>query len=202
VERSARISLLRRYRLLPYLYTCFEEAARTGMPVMRPLFLADPGDLALRQEQRAFMVGPDLLVVPAWAADAARPKGTWLPLSLVAGDREDPYQARLFLRAGAILPLGPEVMSTQDAPEGASTLLVALDGHGHAEGRLYHDAGDGFGYRSGDFRLASFSATDRDGAVTLRLTSHSGQRQPPPQPVQVLRLGADGAQTPLSRGRF
>jgi alpha-glucosidase len=56
-----------RYRLLPYLYTTAEEMARTGLPIMRPLFLEFPkgsldgGPLDLNTGN-AFLLGPDLLV--------------------------------------------------------------------------------------------------------------------------------------------
>jgi alpha-glucosidase len=56
-----------RYRLLPYLYTTAEEMARTGLPIMRPLFLEFPkgsldgGPLDLNTNN-AFLLGPDLLV--------------------------------------------------------------------------------------------------------------------------------------------
>lgn len=59
-----------RYRLLPYLYSVAEEASRTGIPIMRPLFLefpaatADKHPLDLDAESE-FMFGPDLLVAPA-----------------------------------------------------------------------------------------------------------------------------------------
>jgi len=187
-ERTARIALLRRYRLLPYLYTCFEEASRTGAPVMRPLFLADPGNPALRREDRAFMIGPDLLVVPAWAQDAPKPRGAWIPLALVEGEAGDPLQARLFLRAGAILPLGPGIMTTRDAPEGATTLLVALDARGRATGRIYADAGDGFSYRTGDFRLATYEARRKGRGVGLRLAGVRGGRPPAAGPPRVVLL--------------
>ena len=178
VERTARIALQRRYRLLPYLYTCFFEAAATGLPVMRPLFLADPADPALRGEERTFMVGGDLLVVPPGARGAPRPRGPWLPLSLVAGDREDRLQAGLYVRGGSILPLGPAVLHTGEAPEGATTLLVAPGPDGTATGRLYHDAGDGFAYREGDYRLATFLASVDRGKVDLRLLAVEGNRPP------------------------
>ena len=199
VEATARIALLRRYRLLPYLYTCFQEAAATGVPVMRPLFLADPADPALRKEERAFMVGSDLLVVPAWALDAPKPRGLWLPLSLVPGDTQDTLQAHLFLRAGAILPLGPEVQTTQDAPEGGTSLLVALDPGGHAVGRLYHDAGDGFSYRTGDFRLATYEAVRKGKVVTCAVAATEGARKAPAHAGSVLLLNPDGSETPLLR---
>jgi alpha-glucosidase len=56
-----------RYRLLPYLYTTTEEMSRTGLPIMRPLFLEFPkgsldgGPLDLNTGN-AFLLGPDLLV--------------------------------------------------------------------------------------------------------------------------------------------
>ncbi len=56
-----------RYRLLPYIYTHAEETSRTGLPLMRPLFLefpreekdGHPVDLDAAGE---FMLGPDLLI--------------------------------------------------------------------------------------------------------------------------------------------
>ena len=44
VETSCKIALQRRYRLMPYLYTLFRESSQNGMPVMRPVFFADPTD--------------------------------------------------------------------------------------------------------------------------------------------------------------
>ena len=48
-------------------------------------------------------------------------------------------------------------------------LLVSLDAKGHAAGLLYEDAGDGYGYRRGEFRLTRFVATSGpgDGDVTI-----------------------------------
>jgi alpha-glucosidase len=56
-----------RYHLLPYIYTTAEEMSRTGLPIMRPLFLEFPSptadgspiDLA---NGDVFMLGPDLLI--------------------------------------------------------------------------------------------------------------------------------------------
>jgi len=58
-----------RYRLMSYLYTTAEEMSRTGIPIMRPLFLEFPNaskdkhpiDLNTNNE---FLVGPALLVAP------------------------------------------------------------------------------------------------------------------------------------------
>jgi alpha-glucosidase len=60
-----------RYRLLPYLYTLAEEASRTGLPIVRPLFLefpdAAPDHHPIDLDKNAsgeFLFGPGLLVAP------------------------------------------------------------------------------------------------------------------------------------------
>jgi alpha-glucosidase len=59
-----------RYHLLPYIYTAAEEMSRTGLPLMRPLFLEFPTATAdqygtpldLGPGNNLFLLGPDLLV--------------------------------------------------------------------------------------------------------------------------------------------
>ncbi len=59
-----------RYKLLPYLYTAAEEMSRTGIPILRPLFLEFPDatkdkhpvDLDAANE---FLFGPNMLVAPS-----------------------------------------------------------------------------------------------------------------------------------------
>ena len=77
-----------RYRLMPYLYTTAEEMSRTGLPIMRPLFLEFPApaldggpiDLA---NGNVFLLGPDLLVAQSPYPDevdnysVALPPGGW-----------------------------------------------------------------------------------------------------------------------------
>src|SRR5690606_34613554 len=117
VEASSRTALERRYRLLPYIYTLFEEASKTGLPVMRPLFFADPVNAALRAEDHAFLLGADVLVEPSLLESGAhafaRPAGHWRAFELVGEDPStDPAQPVLRIRDGAIVPLGRVVQST------------------------------------------------------------------------------------------
>jgi alpha-glucosidase len=55
-----------RYRLMPYIYTTTEEMSRTGLPIMRPLFLEFPADANGEpfdlSDSNSFLLGPDLLV--------------------------------------------------------------------------------------------------------------------------------------------
>ncbi len=76
-----------RYRLLPYIYTLAEEASRTGLPMMRPLFMefpdaADGYPLDLEAGHQ-FMWGSAMLVAPAPFPEAVEsyqvilPPGDW-----------------------------------------------------------------------------------------------------------------------------
>ncbi len=192
VERTARMALERRYRLLPCLYTLFREAAQTGLPVMRPVFLADPADPALRAEDQAFLLGADLLVVPRWAADPRLPRGVWREVSLVPGDRADANQASLLLRAGSIVPLGRVVQSTAEDSLDPLTLLVCPDERGTAEGRLYEDAGDGFAYRDGDYLLTTYRAATQDGRIVVTVAATEGRRPRPARHVVIEVVDAQG----------
>jgi alpha-glucosidase len=176
VEEVSRIALERRYRLMPYLYTLFYEAASTGLPVMRPVFFADPSDLSLRDEQEAFLCGQDLLVVPKWATDPDLPRGIWRTISLVGEDsKQDPFQPEIKQKGGSIIPLGKVIQSTSDYKTDSVTLLVCPNGQLEAEGCLYNDAGDGFDYLDGDYELCSFSAhSSHPGVITVTCKQSGG----------------------------
>ncbi len=77
-----------RYRLLPYIYTLAEETSRTGLPIMRPVFLEFPEVFAPSSPgfdgiDAEFLLGPSLLVAPSSLPDmlddyaVAFPKGQW-----------------------------------------------------------------------------------------------------------------------------
>jgi alpha-glucosidase len=61
-----------RYQLMPYLYTLAEEASRTGLPLVRPLFVEFPDAVADRHPididvpaAGEFLLGADLLIAPS-----------------------------------------------------------------------------------------------------------------------------------------
>lgn len=175
VEDVCRTAINRRYRLLPYVYTLFRETSQTGIPVMRPVFMADVNDETLRSEQQAFLLGGDLLIVPRWAEKPALPKGNWATFSMENGD--DGYQARLALRPGSVLPLANLYQNTVDYCTDSLTLVVNLDEKGLAQGRLYEDDGDGFNYRSGDYSDYQLKASTDGKTLTVSLQKIDGKRK-------------------------
>jgi alpha-glucosidase len=196
VEATARRAIETRYRLMPYLYTAFREASESGLPVVRPVFFADPADPRLRREDHAFLLGGDLLVVAQLDEDRghahALPRGAWRAV-LVAPPRDDggidPDLPRLRVREGAIVPLGPVMQHVDERPLEEVTLVVNLDAVGRARGTLYEDDGEGYGYERGEYRLTSFEAAVEDGVLRLR-ERHEGAWTPPPgrrYAIEVLR---------------
>lgn len=176
-EAVSRTALERRYRLLPYLYTLFHEASVTGLPVMRPVFFADISDTTLRSEQEAFLWGSDLLIVPHWANDPKLPDGIWRSVSIAGEDvKNDLYQPELKLRGGAIVPLTQVIQSTVEYKTDSLTLLVCLNADQQAEGALYVDAGEGFGYQKGEYEILNFTARKvSENAVELGVIHTDGK---------------------------
>ena len=168
------MALERRYRLMPYLYTAFHNAHTNGQPVMAPVFFADAADASLRAEEQAFLIGNDLLVIPAFAENPALPKGNWERLSLVKGDTKGKYQADLRVRPGAIIPVGKVIQNLTENSFDPLTLIVNLDENGTASGTLYWDEGEGWGFRNGEYKLIDFVATRKGNTVEISVKDSQG----------------------------
>ncbi|MGP1397108.1 MAG: TIM-barrel domain-containing protein [Inquilinaceae bacterium] len=113
-----------RYRLIPYLRGVLAEAAETGVPCMRAMVLACPDDPAAWAFDLQYMFGPDLLVAPVVRSDGAvtlyLPHGDWYDFwtgEKATGGRVIKGvmpldRIPLYVRMGAVLPLGPAVEHT------------------------------------------------------------------------------------------
>jgi alpha-glucosidase len=158
IQTVCQTALQRRYRLLPYIYSLMQEASSDGLPMMRPLFMEDPTNAALRSQQEAFMMGDELLIIPKWATGVTKPSGTWTSISLVGENSvTDPYQPDVEIKAGSILPLGQIIQSSVNYTADSLTLVVALDDNDRASGSLYSDAGEGYAYQTGAYLMRNFN---------------------------------------------
>jgi len=55
-----------RYRMLPYIYTQFEEASRTGRSLLMPTFFYAESDTNTFSQDTEYLFGADLLVAPVF----------------------------------------------------------------------------------------------------------------------------------------
>jgi len=129
-ENIARKWLAFRYRLIPYLLDTIAQSMRSGLPVMRAMPLAFPGNALVRNFDTQFMCGDALLVAPitqlGGEVEIAMPPGGWYDLNSrarVAGQRVLRYRAAVdqfpvFGREGHVLPLGRAVQHTAEIDTG------------------------------------------------------------------------------------
>ncbi len=208
VEASCRRAIERRYRLMPLLYTLFEESHRTGLPVARPTFFADPADPALRSEDDSFLLGDDLLVATHVTPNSERVHILPKPVEGVAWrefdfpgfdgarDSDDPEQPRLYARPGSIIPTAPVHQHFGDRPDQRDelTLIVTLDANGEANGTMYEDEGEGWGFRSGEYRRIEFTAKQRGPWVVVRANKTDGDWPRGKRTTKIRVLLPDGSE--------
>jgi alpha-glucosidase len=213
VEETSRLALQRRYRLMPYIYTLFEQASTQGTPVARPTFFADPTDSALRTEDDSFLLGGDLLVVPQLVPDRTRvsvlPRGNWRELAwqvptggintTVGLDSQNDDLPKLYVRPGAILPTGPLMEWTNQKPLDPVTLIVSLDANGFASGVMYEDAGDGYAFKQGEFLRTTYTAQRTGDTITVSVQSSEGNKARPKRGLTV-RVLLDGGKEIVQTG--
>jgi alpha-glucosidase len=182
-----RAAMAWRERLIPLLYTLMWRAHAHHEPVLRPLFFDFPGEAESYEENDAFTLGRDLLVAPI-VEEGAASRSVWLPetdggwygvdtgafFACGAHRIEAPLGAApAFMRAGAILPLGP-VPSWTDGPL-TLRLFPLKDGQSRLE--IYDDDGESVADPSSPPCLINLAATWSDGVLSLQI-SQRGERVP------------------------
>jgi alpha-glucosidase (family GH31 glycosyl hydrolase) len=189
VEPICRKYLELRYRLLPYLYSVVREGATTGLPIMRALWLHYPDDPRAVACGDQYLWGRDILVAPvvergATSRSVYLPRGAWYDFwtaERVEGGREitrpvDLETMPLYVRAGAILPLGPLKQYTgEKVDQPCSMWLHAGEDSAFL---LYEDDRRSFNYRKGEWM--GIEMTWQDARRTLTLTLAHGSRMLPP----------------------
>lgn len=191
-----------RYRLLPYVYTAVQRASAEGVPIVRPMFFERPDLAEYQQLDDQFMLGDSLLVAPiieqgARSRSIVLPDGQWYPISsgtAVDGGRTITDSIGMGLsvhvRGGAVIPTWPVLQSTSQPVERLVLEVYA----GTGGGQLYEDAGDGYGYRDGDFRKSTFTTALE--SRTLRVSwAKEGQFAVPYDTVEVRVYGLPTART-------
>lgn len=158
-----------RYRLLPYLYSVAGSVTHNGGTMMRALVMDFPSDRQARDISDEYMFGPAFLVSPVTTYKARSrtvylPGGTnwydfWTGAILGNGraggsggttDAPAPYDSMpLHVRAGSIVPFGPDIQYTTEKKADPITLFVYAGANG--DFTLYEDDGLSYSYEKGAF---------------------------------------------------
>jgi len=179
-----RAAVLRRYRLMPYVYTAFHESSVSGAPIARALWTEFPTDSASNTIDNEYLFGPSILVHPvteegAKSVQVYLPAGVWYDFDTLQpsiGPSTVEIATPLskvpaFYRGGRIIPTRQrQRRSTTQQAKDPLTLYVAPDSDGKAEGSLYIDDGKTFDYKKGSFDMVEFHLerdSSRNGAMTL-----------------------------------
>ncbi len=190
-----------RYKLLPYIYTGFEQSTRTGLPFMRPVFLDYPQEEGFYGDNRDFLFGSDLFVAPVTtemvdAEEVQLPPGDWYDFwtsqKLSSKDKIVLHPALdempLYVRAGAILPMQPLTQNTAEKPDGPLQLRVYPGSD--CRGSLYQDDGHTFAYQRGELLRVNYSCQVSPGSIAVTGTTEKNSFQPWWNSAEVIVFGA------------
>lgn len=195
-ENTARIrnAVRQRYAVLPYIYTTFFNATRTGLPVMRPLWIDFPGDVRALSNEEEFMMGSDLLVRPV-TTEHARSVSVYLPgegalwydYATGAPQQVAELNVAVNLESIPVFQRGGSIVPRWDRPRRSSfaqstdpmTLVVAPDRSGSALGTVFLDDGHSRAWEHGHYLQRVFSF---DGRI---LSNRPGAFSPARAPVDM-----------------
>ena len=165
-----------RYRLMTYIYSLAGDTWWNDGTIMRPLVMDfgadDPGVNDIGDQ---FLFGPSIMVAPVYKYKA-RTREVYFPAGsgwydFYTGEYirienggwktvDAPYHRMpIFVRAGSVIPVGPEIQHTAQQTDGSLTLLVFAGDH--RDFTLYEDEGTNYNYEQGAYSRIKFFCHDK-----------------------------------------
>lgn len=168
-----------RYRLLPYVYSLAGDVYFHDYTLMRALCMDFPDDPQSLQVKDEYLFGPAMLVCPVLnyrvtTRQVYLPAGTgWYDVyqgNFYAGGQTRQVAAPLdrmpvFVRAGALVPLGPDLEYVNQKPADTLTWYVYTGADGQFD--LYEDDGVSYAYEKGQYSRIPLRYRERDHVLTI-----------------------------------
>jgi len=153
-----------RYRLMPYLYSAFHDAAASGEPVNRSLAIDYTHDAKVYEPafQNQYLFGQAFLVAPFESTKEFGkvyfPAGKWYDLytdALQEGGQERIVELAIqklpvYVKGSSIVPVQSLVQSTSERPDGTLAIHV-YKGDADSSTTYYEDDGASFAYEKGEY---------------------------------------------------
>ena len=168
-----------RYRLMPYIYSLAGMTWFEDYTIMRPLVMDFMDDAKVADIGDAYMFGPAFMAAPVYKY-GARSREVYFPECegwydfytdrLVSGgtvaEVSAPYERMpLYVRAGSIVPFGPEIMWSDEKPADVIDLYVYTGADGSFT--LYEDENVNYNYEKGLYAMIDFVYDDSEGTLTI-----------------------------------
>lgn len=162
-EKIAKNAIELRYRLMPYIYTCFYESHKYGLPLFRPLVMEFQDDINVINMKEEFMIGNSMLIAPIvhkgeMYKTVYLPEGRWYDFmsnKIYNGNKRykikcDLDKVIIFVKEGSIIPTYDEkYLNTENRPN-----KVTFNVYGDvAKGIYYYDDGKTNEYKDGKYNL-------------------------------------------------
>jgi alpha-D-xyloside xylohydrolase len=167
-----------RYRLMPYIYSNAWKVTSEQFTPMRPLVMDFADDTRVRNIGDQFMFGRSLLVNPVTEQGATTrhlylPKTNWVDFwtgeTLNGGsyiDAPAPLSSLpLYVRAGSILPMGPELQYASEKP--ADPIELRVYSGADADYTIYEDEGDSYRYEKGAYATIPIHWNNQTQTLTI-----------------------------------
>lgn len=173
-----------RYRLFPYIYTSAWQGTSQGIPMMRAMVLEYQDHPTAWSKQNQYFWGDWLLVAPALSENATDvnvwiPPGEWYDYfkgTKHTGPADITVHAALdeipvFVKAGAIIPMGPDIRYADEKPLNEITLDI-YPAAGATTYTLYEDDGITRDYVLNDaYSLTRYDYSNSGSCVTMTIGS-------------------------------
>jgi alpha-D-xyloside xylohydrolase len=195
-----------RYRLLPYIYSLAGAVTRRAGTILRPLAMDFRTDTTARDIGDQYMFGPAFMVSPV-TTNLARTRQVYLPTTpggwylfwtgaAVAGgamaQTAAPYDAiPVHVRAGAIVPLGPDLQYAAEKTADPITLYVYAGADGAFT--LYEDQGLTYDYQQGAFTEIPLRWIEATKTLTIGARAGTFTGMLASRKFQLVRIGAGRA---------
>lgn len=197
--RAMRQAVLRRYQLVPYIYTASREAYDTGVSLMRPMYYSWPDQQQAYDFKNEYMFGDDLLVNPVtqpMGGDALHdtpyllsekkiwlPKGKWVEWDTGTTFEGDTTVSRhysidqipVFARQGAVIPMQTSEDFKKNANHSVNPLVLTVFVGDTSTTRFYEDAGNSDGYKNGKYAWTKIDHREPDDrTITIKVEPTKG----------------------------
>ncbi|MFB5662668.1 TIM-barrel domain-containing protein [Alteribacillus sp. HJP-4] len=179
-----------RYTLMPYIYSLAGAVVHKSYTMFRALAFDFRRDVNTHDIDDQFMFGPSFMAAPVTkpmyyesnsreltGTDKTRsvylPAGSWYNYwskERIEGNKTidadaDLSTMPLFVRAGAIVPTGPEVQHTGEQPDAILSINIYPGADGNFT--LYEDEGDNYSYENGEYSTINMSWDDAQRVLVM-----------------------------------